>query len=208
MRANPLIGVDTQKMPKKHDLLKRNSRGKRTNIRQSLRLQWRTYAAECQRCVYKSSNRRNDVRHYPLVIRDLLDFAGLCSSRLYQRRIYRLHRYWLDWFAYQTAAAKKAGSEDGEINNQRKAFLDMLAWSEELITDVKKTRNHGYDVIVMKYYWCSITLLGLSPSNPTQINRRRTLPASFPLVGCLHQQLSWKTSRKVRTLWHCSRLKE
>ena len=31
-----------------------------------------------------------------------------------------------------------------EINNQRKAFLDMLAWSEELITDV----NHGYDVIV------------------------------------------------------------
>ena len=34
-----------------------------------------------------------------------------------------------------------------EINNQRKAFLDMLAWSEELITDVR-TRNHGYDVIV------------------------------------------------------------
>ena len=27
-------------------------------------------------------------------------------------------------------AAKKAGVEDGEINNQRKAFLDMLAWSE------------------------------------------------------------------------------
>ena len=26
-----------------------------------------------------------------------------------------------------------------EINNQRKAFLDMLAWSEELITDVRKT---------------------------------------------------------------------
>ena len=35
-------------------------------------------------------------------------------------------------------AAKKAGVEDGEINNQRKAFLDMLAWSEELITDVRK----------------------------------------------------------------------
>ena len=28
-----------------------------------------------------------------------------------------------------------------EINNQRKAFLDMLAWSEELITDVQKTRK-------------------------------------------------------------------
>ena len=25
-----------------------------------------------------------------------------------------------------------------EINNQRKAFLDMLAWSEETITDVRK----------------------------------------------------------------------
>ena len=34
-----------------------------------------------------------------------------------------------------------------EINNQRKAFLDMLAWSR---TDNgrQKTRNHGYDVIV------------------------------------------------------------
>ena len=50
-----------------------------------------------------------------------------------------------DWSAYQWLA-KKAGVED-EINNQRKAFLDMLAWSEELITDVR-TRNHGYDVIV------------------------------------------------------------
>ena len=35
-------------------------------------------------------------------------------------------------------AAKKAGVEDGRNNNQRKAFLDMLAWSEELITDVRK----------------------------------------------------------------------
>ena len=34
-----------------------------------------------------------------------------------------------------------------EINNQRKAFLDMLAWSG---TDNgrQKTRNHVYDVIV------------------------------------------------------------
>ena len=35
-----------------------------------------------------------------------------------------------------------------EISRQRKAFLDMLAYPEELITDVGKTRNHGYDVIV------------------------------------------------------------
>ena len=35
-----------------------------------------------------------------------------------------------------------------EINNQRKAFLDMLAWSEGTDNGRQKTRNHGYDVIV------------------------------------------------------------
>ena len=45
-------------------------------------------------------------------------------------------------------AAKKAGVEDAEINNQRKAFLDMLAWSEGTDNGRQKTRNHGYDVIV------------------------------------------------------------
>ena len=35
-----------------------------------------------------------------------------------------------------------------EINNQRRAFLDMLAWSEGTDNGRQKTRNHGYDVIV------------------------------------------------------------
>ena len=36
-----------------------------------------------------------------------------------------------------------------EINNQRKAFLDMLAWFEwNPDNGRQKTRNHGYDVIV------------------------------------------------------------
>ena len=35
-----------------------------------------------------------------------------------------------------------------EINNQRKAFLDMLAWSRGTDNGRQKTRNHGYDVIV------------------------------------------------------------
>ena len=35
-----------------------------------------------------------------------------------------------------------------EINNQRKAFLDMLAWFEELITDVRKPEIMIRDVIV------------------------------------------------------------
>ena len=28
-----------------------------------------------------------------------------------------------------------------EINNQRKAFLDMLAWSDVLITDVRNQKS-------------------------------------------------------------------
>ncbi|MGL3215173.1 hypothetical protein [Bradyrhizobium sp. BR 1433] len=39
-----------------------------------------------------------------------------------------------------------------EINNQRKAFLDMLAWSEGTDNGRQKTRNHGYDVIVGESY--------------------------------------------------------
>ena len=66
----------------------------------------------------------------------------------------------------------------------------MLAWSEGTDNGRQKTRNHGYDVIV------GGELLLITPiasqrachAKPkTQINRRRTLPASFPLVGCLPQ---------------------
>lgn len=34
------------------------------------------------------------------------------------------------------------------INTQRKAFLDMLAWSEATDKPGQPTKNHGYDVIV------------------------------------------------------------
>ena len=34
------------------------------------------------------------------------------------------------------------------LNSQRKAFLDMLAWSEGTDNGRQPTRNHGYDVIV------------------------------------------------------------
>ena len=79
-----------------------------------------------------------------------------------------------------------------EINNQRKAFLDMLAWSEG--TD----NGHGKpEIMVMtSLYVESYLLITRSPSQTchakpkTQINRRRTLPASFPLVGC-SLQAAW-----------------
>ena len=66
----------------------------------------------------------------------------------------------------------------------------MLAWSEGTDNGRQKTRNHGYDVIVGGELF---TDYSDHPSQTchakpkTQINRRRTLPASFPLVGCLPQ---------------------
>ena len=72
----------------------------------------------------------------------------------------------------------------GKINNQRKAFLDMLAWSEGTDNGRQKTRNHGYDVIVGgEFTDYSDHPRKLVAKPKTQINRRRTLPASFPVGG-------------------------
>ena len=82
-----------------------------------------------------------------------------------------------------------------EINNQRKAFLDMLAWSEGTDNGRQKTRNHGYDVIVGGELF---TGLLRSPSQTchakpkTQINRRRTLPASSRWWDAYRKQLGLK----------------
>ena len=72
-----------------------------------------------------------------------------------------------------------------EINNQRKAFLDMLAWSEGTDNGRQKTRNHGYDVIVGGELFTDYSdhprkLVTLNPNSNRF--RRRTLPASFLLV--------------------------
>ena len=66
----------------------------------------------------------------------------------------------------------------------------MLAWSEGIRYPTSETRNHGYDVIVGGELFTDYPdhprkLVTLNPK--LQINRRRTLPASFPLVGCLPQ---------------------
>ena len=96
-----------------------------------------------------------------------------------------------------------------EINNQRKAFLDMLAWSEGTDNGRQKTRNHGYDVIVGGELFTDYSdhPRKLVTLNQTQINRRRTLPASFRWWDAYRKQQPERLSRKVRTLWHCSRLR-
>ena len=76
-----------------------------------------------------------------------------------------------------------------EINNQRKAFLDMLAWSEGTDNGRQKTRNHGYDVIVGElftdYSDHPRKLVTLNPKlKSTGAGRYQLLSA---LVGCLPQ---------------------
>ena len=74
-----------------------------------------------------------------------------------------------------------------EINNQRKAFLDMLAWSEGTDNGRQKTRNHGYDVIVGGELFTDYSdhprKLVTTLNSKTQINRRRTLLSFFPVGG-------------------------
>ena len=55
------------KMPEKHDLLAAIPKARNKASGQSLRLQWRTFAANIMAVRLQSSNRRNDVRHYRLV---------------------------------------------------------------------------------------------------------------------------------------------
>ena len=77
-----------------------------------------------------------------------------------------------------------------EINNQRKAFLDMLAWSEGTDNGRQKTRNHGYDVIVGGELFTDypITLANPVTLNPKLSNQQAPDATSFfPVGGCLPQ---------------------
>ena len=99
-----------------------------------------------------------------------------------------------------------------EINNQRKAFLDMLAWSEGTDNGRQKTRNHGYDVIVGGELF---TDYSDHPRKLVTLNSKlkstgRDATSFFPAGGMPTGQAVWPErllSRKVRTLWHCSRLR-
>ena len=76
-----------------------------------------------------------------------------------------------------------------EINNQRKAFLDMLAWSEGTDNGRQKTRNHGYDVIVGGELFTDYSdhprkLVTLNPKLKSTGAGRYNF---FPLVGCRKQ---------------------
>ena len=87
----------------------------------------------------------------------------------------------------------------------------MLAWSEGTsITDVRKTRNHGYDVIVGGELFTDYSdhPRKLVTLNPKLKSAAPDATSFFPVGGMpTVSSLAWKTFRKVRTLWHCSRLR-
>ena len=97
-----------------------------------------------------------------------------------------------------------------EINNQRKAFLDMLAWSEGTDNGRQKTRNHGYDVIVGGELFTDYSdhprkLVTLNPKlKSTGAGRYQLLSRWW---DAYRKQRLKDFSPKVRTLWHCSRLR-
>ena len=72
-----------------------------------------------------------------------------------------------------------------EINNQRKAFLDMLAWSEGT-DNGRQARNHGCPTCCRRraIYWLLRSPRKLLRQNSSGAGR---YPASLPLVGCLPQ---------------------
>ena len=81
-----------------------------------------------------------------------------------------------------------------EINNQRKAFLDMLAWSEGIDNGRQKTRNHGYDVIVGAIiYWLPDRSSQTCHAKPkTNHGAGRRTPASSSLRDAYRKQLGLK----------------
>ena len=77
-------------------------------------------------------------------IRDLLDFAGLSSNLAYITSVFIGYIGTDSIGSLIKRFAAKKPEKMVEINNQRKAFLDMLAWSEGTDNGRQKTRNHGY----------------------------------------------------------------
>ena len=96
-----------------------------------------------------------------------------------------------------------------EINNQRKAFLDMLAWSEGTDNGRQKTEIMIYDVIVGELLLITpilpLKLVTLNPKLKSGAGRYQLLSRWW---DAYRKQLGLKDfSPKVRTLWHCSRLR-
>ena len=100
-----------------------------------------------------------------------------------------------------------------EINN-RNVRRSSICWRGRISDNGRqKTRNHGYDVIVGGELFTDYSdhpRKTVTPNPKLKINRRRTLPASFPLAGCLPQAawperlLSEKSGRCIAADWRAA----
>ena len=99
-----------------------------------------------------------------------------------------------------------------EINNQRKAFLDMLAWSEGTDNGRQKTRNHGYDVIVgvRAIYWLLRSPSQTCHAKPKTQNQQAPDATSFFPVGGMPtaSSFTWKTSLRKADAVALQQIKE
>ena len=96
-----------------------------------------------------------------------------------------------------------------EINNQRKAFLDMLAWSEGLKTVRQKTRWFINVIVGGKLftdYSDHPRKRHAKPKTPNQ--QAPDAAASFPLVGCLPQAACTDFSPKSQDAVALQQIKE
>ena len=144
--------------------------------------------------------------------RDLLDFAGLSSNLAYITSVF------IGYIGTDSIGSliKRFAAKKGQVEVVKSIInvrRSSICWRgrRELITDVqRKTRNHGYDVIVGGELFTDYSdhPRKLVTPKPKQISNARTLPASFPLVGCLPQLIGLKDfSPKKSGRWHCSRLR-
>ena len=96
-----------------------------------------------------------------------------------------------------------------EINNQRKAFLDMLAWSEGIDNGRQKTRNHGYDVIVGGELFTDYSDHPRKlVTKPKPQQQAPDATSFFPVGGMCLRAFGLKDfSPKSQDAVHCSRLR-
>ena len=95
-----------------------------------------------------------------------------------------------------------------EINNQRKAF--SICWRGRRGTDNGRQKMKSWlwrHCRRRAIYWFSSSLANLS----RKPKLKSTGAGRYQLLSrwwdAYRKQAAWKTSRKVRTLWHCSRLR-
>ena len=110
--------------------------------RRSLRLQWRTFTGKIMAVRLQNSNRRNDVA--PTIASSFVTFSASpneSGNLAYITSVFIGYIIQLDCSTSNASLLKKRSRRWWEINNQRKAFLDMLAWSGETDNGRLKTRK-------------------------------------------------------------------